>query len=44
MYLFISLSNEVWYSQQSSRAVNQAIGRVIHHINDYGAIILCDER
>lgn len=33
-----------WYQQQSSRAVNQAIGRVIRHKEDFGAIILCDER
>lgn len=33
-----------WYTQQASRAVNQAVGRVIRHRNDYGAIILCDER
>lgn len=33
-----------WYSQQATRAVNQAVGRVIRHRNDYGAIILVDER
>ena len=38
------LTGEAWYSQQASRAVNQAIGRVIRHRHDYGAIILCDDR
>lgn len=33
-----------WYQQQSARAVNQAIGRVIRHRHDYGAIIFADER
>ena len=35
---------QTWYNQQTYRAINQAIGRVIRHRNDYGAIILCDER
>ncbi|KAJ1987309.1 Regulator of telomere elongation helicase 1 [Dimargaris cristalligena] len=39
-----SLSGEIWYRQQAIRAVNQALGRVIRHKNDFGAIILCDER
>ncbi|CAH1422593.1 unnamed protein product [Lactuca virosa] len=38
------LTGEEWYSQQASRAVNQAVGRVIRHRHDHGAIIFCDER
>lgn len=38
------MTGEDWYSQQASRAVNQAVGRVIRHRHDYGAIIFCDER
>jgi regulator of telomere elongation helicase 1 len=51
MYLFIwilelnqVLTGDEWYNQQASRAVNQAVGRVIRHRHDYGAIIFCDER
>ncbi|OZJ04668.1 hypothetical protein BZG36_02880 [Bifiguratus adelaidae] len=33
-----------WYKQQAIRAVNQAVGRVVRHRHDYGAIILLDER
>ncbi|VDL58859.1 unnamed protein product [Hymenolepis diminuta] len=33
-----------WYKLQAWRAVNQAVGRVIRHIRDYGMIFLCDER
>lgn len=40
----VLLGGQEWYRQQSSRAVNQAVGRVIRHKHDYGAIILCDER
>ncbi|KAL8130026.1 hypothetical protein V2J09_019181, partial [Rumex salicifolius] len=39
-----SLTGEEWYDQQASRAVNQAVGRVIRHRHDYGAILFCDER
>uniref|UniRef100_A0AAQ4QGJ9 Regulator of telomere elongation helicase 1 n=1 Tax=Gasterosteus aculeatus aculeatus TaxID=481459 RepID=A0AAQ4QGJ9_GASAC len=38
------LSGQEWYKQQAFRAVNQAIGRVIRHKDDYGAILLCDQR
>ncbi|KAL7750807.1 hypothetical protein RI367_003764 [Sorochytrium milnesiophthora] len=39
-----TLSGQEWYKQQAARAVNQAIGRVIRHRDDFGAILLCDER
>lgn len=38
------LSGADWYAQSAWRAVNQAIGRVIRHRNDYGAIVFADER
>ncbi|XP_012141120.2 Fanconi anemia group J protein homolog [Megachile rotundata] len=33
-----------WYSIQAFRALNQALGRCLRHINDWGAVILVDER
>ena len=39
-----AVNGQEWYNQQASRAVNQAIGRVIRHRYDYGCIILADKR
>lgn len=33
-----------WYRQEAMRSVNQAIGRVIRHKDDFGAVVLADER
>ncbi|KAF8026326.1 hypothetical protein BT93_F2958 [Corymbia citriodora subsp. variegata] len=38
------LGGSEWYCQQAFRALNQAAGRCIRHVLDYGAIILLDER
>ncbi|KAG2383226.1 hypothetical protein C9374_004563 [Naegleria lovaniensis] len=39
-----SMDGEHWYTSQAFRALNQAVGRCIRHKNDYGAILLIDER
>ncbi|XP_058270088.1 Fanconi anemia group J protein isoform X1 [Hemibagrus wyckioides] len=33
-----------WYETQAFRALNQALGRCIRHKNDWGALILVDDR
>ena len=38
------LSGRKWYETQAFRALNQALGRCIRHKNDWGAILLVDER
>lgn len=38
------IRGQEWYKLQALRAVNQAIGRVIRHRFDYGAIIFLDYR
>ncbi|XP_051174055.1 Fanconi anemia group J protein homolog isoform X2 [Leptopilina boulardi] len=38
------LSGGDWYSIQAFRALNQALGRCIRHKNDWGAVLVVDER
>ncbi|KAK2724782.1 regulator of telomere elongation helicase 1 homolog isoform X1 [Artemia franciscana] len=38
------LTGQDWYRLEAIRAVNQAIGRVIRHKEDYGAILFFDQR
>ncbi|XP_028662891.2 Fanconi anemia group J protein isoform X1 [Erpetoichthys calabaricus] len=38
------LSGSQWYEIQAFRALNQALGRCIRHKNDWGALILVDDR
>ena len=33
-----------WFNIQATRASNQAMGRIIRHKFDFGAIVLIDER
>ena len=38
------LSGAEWYNQNAIKCVNQALGRVIRHSNDYGCMLLIDSR
>ncbi|CAJ1358568.1 unnamed protein product [Effrenium voratum] len=38
------LSGDQWYELQAHRAVNQALGRLLRHSRDYGALLLLDAR
>lgn len=38
------LSDNEWYNLCATKAINQAMGRVIRHKSDYGAICLIDSR
>ncbi|KAL8591949.1 hypothetical protein ACOMHN_020427 [Nucella lapillus] len=38
------LSGSQWYEIQAFRALNQALGRCIRHRNDWGALIIVDDR
>jgi len=40
----ILMDGNTWYRQQATRATNQSVGRIIRNKNDYGAIIMMDER
>lgn len=40
----VVISGHQWYTLQTYRAINQAIGRCIRHRHDYGAIVLLDAR
>jgi Rad3-related DNA helicase len=38
------MTGKEWYFAETYRSINQAIGRVVRSVNDYGAIYLIDER
>lgn len=38
------VSGSAWYEMQAFRALNQALGRCIRHKDDFGALIIVDDR
>uniref|UniRef100_A0A6G1SHA2 DNA 5'-3' helicase n=1 Tax=Aceria tosichella TaxID=561515 RepID=A0A6G1SHA2_9ACAR len=38
------MNGSMWYQTQAMRALNQSLGRVIRHKDDWGAIIMLDSR
>ncbi|KAF1769617.1 hypothetical protein GCK72_001434 [Caenorhabditis remanei] len=38
------LTGDEWYTTQAYRALNQALGRCLRHKNDWGAMLLIDDR
>ena len=38
------LTGSEWYSQNAIKCVNQSLGRVIRHSNDFGGMVLIDNR
>ena len=39
-----TLSGSEWYNLEAFRAINQSVGRVIRHKDDFGAVLLLDKR
>lgn len=39
-----SFNGRIWYETQAYRAINQAVGRIVRHSNDWGAVYLLDSR
>ena len=42
--VLVPINGDDWYKQAAFRALNQALGRCIRHKDDYGAILLLDQR